>query len=96
MKNYAKNVLIVILSILVMTAPAFATEEECRSVLRDCDSALTAQQNVNALQKQIIADQDSRYDLVQKQLNSASIWKPIAEGAIVVVILESLVLVFRK
>jgi hypothetical protein len=73
-----------------------ADEATCKKVLHDCDAALQAEQTENALQKQIIADQDKRYNDVSSELKSEEFWKPVAEGALVVVVLETLILALKK
>lgn len=79
-----------------MTMTAVNLRADCISVLHDCDSALQAQIKVNALQKQIISDQEARYNAQHQELESAGIWKPIAEGSIAVILLETLILVLKK
>lgn len=82
---------------MVMVSPQLkADEASCKKVLRDCDAAVTSLQQENSLQKQIIADQDKRYQAVASELKTESLYKPLAEGALVVVILESLILTLRK
>lgn len=73
-----------------------ADEAQCRSVLSKCDEALKSTQQENALQKQIIADQDERYKTQTKELMSEKLWRPLAIGAAAAAILEGLVLVFKK
>lgn len=59
-----------------------ADEAQCREVLHKCDIAVTKLETENNLQRQIIADQDKRHELMEKQLNAAGIWKPIAIGGV--------------
>lgn len=86
---------LILLSFLFAT-PVFADETECRSVLHKCDDALRAQQDLNALQKQIIADQEERHQLEAKEIQTQAIWKPIAIGGIVVIGVETLILILRR
>jgi len=81
---------------LLTSSVTRADEATCKSVLHDCDSALKAEQKENALQKQIIADQDARFSEQNKELKSNEFWKPVAEGALVVALLEALILTFKK
>lgn len=94
--KYVAIVMALLLTILVLTAPAIASEDECRSVLHKCTDALDATQKDSDLQRQINKDQVSLIDDQQKQIHEESIWKPIAEGSLVVVILETLILSFKK
>lgn len=88
--------MIPIFILTTVTAPLQADEATCKNVLHDCDSALKAEQKENALQKQIIADQDARFNEQSKELKSSEFWKPVAEGALVAAILEGLLLTFKK
>lgn len=89
--------MILIFATVTTTAPVIkADEAQCRAVLHLCDSALTMQRNSNNLQQQIIADQDARFKEVQKEVQSASLWKPIAIGGITAALLEALIIVIRK
>lgn len=90
--------MIPIFIVMMILAPkvALSDEAQCRDVLHKCDDALTAQTQVSELQKQIISDQDKRYDLQTQQLNTEKIWKPIAIGAGVIAIIETLLLVLKK
>lgn len=81
---------------MMAASPALSDEAQCRAVLLKCDDALQAQQEVNSLQKQIIADQDARFKAQSEQLDSQAIWKPVAIGAVAVVVLETLILVLKK
>jgi len=71
-------------------------QADCTSVLHDCDSALKAEQKVNALDQQIIAEQDKRYKDQTSELHEEEFWRPLAIGAIGAAILEGLVLSFKK
>lgn len=88
--------LIFTMMIMAVSLPLKADEAQCRDVLHKCDDALHAQQDLNALQKQIITDQESRHQLESKEIEQQAIWKPIAIGAGAVVVLETLILVFRR
>lgn len=70
-----------------------AAQPDCTSVLHECNDALVAEQKVNAIDKQIIADQDARFAEEHKELDSASIWKPIAIGGVLVISVETALLV---
>lgn len=72
-----------------------ADEAQCRAVLKDCDAAVTSLQQENALQKQIIADEDARYTAQSKELSTQAIWRPIAIGGVVVIGVETLVLILK-
>ncbi len=52
--------------------PSPSPAETCMSVLHKCDVALTAEKEVNAIDQQIIADEDKRFAEVQKELAVAS------------------------
>ena len=80
----------------ILPTQSFATEEQCRSVLHDCDSALQAERTENGLQKQIIADQNKRYADVSSELKSEEFWRPIAISGITLALLEGLILAFKK
>ncbi len=75
---------------------AHSDEASCRSVLQKCDLALKAQQEVNKTQDQIIQDQLKLNENLKSQLDSQSIWKPIALGAGIVIGVETLILLLRK
>ena len=75
---------------------AFADEATCKRVLHDCNDALVAEQHANALDQQIIADEEKRYLTQTAELKSDQIWKPIALGAIGAALLEGLILTFKK
>jgi len=70
-----------------------AAPPDCNSVLQQCNDALNAEIKVNNIQKQIIADQDSRFAEQQKELSTEAIWKPIALGGILVISVETALLV---
>jgi len=73
-----------------------ADEATCRSVLHDCDAAVTALQKENTLQKQINSDQQKRFDDQSSELKSEQFWRPVAMGALAAAIIEGLVLSFKK
>jgi len=73
-----------------------ADEATCREVLKKCDLALHAQIEVNKTQEQIIQDQIELIVIQKDQLESQGIWKSIAIGGAVVIVIETLVLVLRK
>ena len=83
---------------LMMTVAGTARSDEatCREVLKKCDLALHAQQEVNKTQEQIIKDQMELNITLKDQLASQSIWKPIAIGAGIVIGVETLILLLRK
>jgi hypothetical protein len=87
-----------ILMMMVMVLPplSHADEAQCKSVLQKCDAALTATQQDNNLQRQINADQAKVISDQASLIKEDSIWKPIAEGAIVAALLEALVIGFKK
>lgn len=94
-----KNALTTMIAMSVMMmAPVYASADEatCRAVLSKCDSALKAEQQENALQKQIIKDQDERFKTVESQLSTQSIWKPLFIGSTIVIIAETLLLALKK
>lgn len=95
MKLNVKKSFILILSILI-SIPSYASEKDCRSVLHDCDTAVKDLQTENALEAQIIKDEDARFATQTSELKTEQIWKPIAEGAIVAAILEGLILALKK
>ncbi len=76
-----------------MAANLQADEATCRSVLSKCDQAVQDLQKENALQKQIIADEEARFAEEHKELEAQSIWKPLALGGGVVIAIETLILV---
>lgn len=82
--------------IMDLANPAHSDEAQCRDVLHKCDDALKAEQAVNATQKQIIDSLTTVTQLQAKQLDSQSIWKPIALGAGTAVIIETLIIIFKK
>lgn len=92
---YKTKILLLAVSIL-LTIHAHADETQCKSVLHDCDNAVNELQKENALQKQIIADEDERFKTQSKELNTEQIWRPIALGGLVAIGVETLVLVLRK
>jgi hypothetical protein len=95
-KKYVKNATILMLAVLVLLpANVFASEVECRSVLSKCDTAVKDLQKENALQAQIIKDEDDRFATQTKELNSEQFWRPIAIGGVVVIGVETLVLILK-
>lgn len=76
--------------------PLKADEAGCRSVLHSCDAAVQDLQKENAIQKQIIADEDDRFKTQTKELNTEELWKPIAIGGVVVIGVETLVLILKR
>lgn len=83
---------------MMMTIAGTARSDEatCKDVLQKCDLALHAQMDVVQTQGQIIADQAKVIDTQKSQLDSQSIWKPIAIGGVVVIGVETLILILRK
>lgn len=73
-----------------------ADETTCRATLTKCDLAVHALQQVNSDQAEQIKIQQSLNDSLQSKINEDSFWKPLAEGALVVVILETLILALKK
>ena len=73
---------------------ASTDKPSCNSVLHLCDTALKEEIKVNALQKQLIADQDARYNILNSEYESSKAWyrNPITMillGVLGGVILES-------
>lgn len=83
------------MTMVAASLPLKADEAQCRSVLSKCDLAVQDLQKENALQKQIIADEDERFKTQTDQLNAEQIWKPIAIGGVVVIGVETLVLILK-
>jgi hypothetical protein len=81
---------------VAVSLPLKADEATCRSVLHSCDTAVQDLQKENAIQKQIILDEDDRFKTQTKQLNSEQFWKPVAIGGVVVIGIETLVLILKK
>lgn len=81
---------------LILPIPSYATEAQCMSVLSRCDIAVQDLQKENAIQKQIILDEDTRFNTQTKELNTEEIWKPIAIGGVVVIGVETLVLILKR
>ena len=79
----------------MMTMAAINLQADCISVLHQCDDAVQALQKENALQAQIIKDQNSRYDEQTKEIKDESLWKPIALGATAAALLEGAILVLK-
>ena len=73
-----------------------ADEATCREVLKKCDLALKAQQDVNAIQEKIIQDQVQLNIVLKDQISTQSIWKPLFLGGVVVIGVETLILILRK
>ena len=80
---------------MTLVVPLKADEAQCKSVLHACDEAVQDLQKENALQKQIIADEDARYKDEHKELEVEQIWKPLAVGGILVISVETVFLIFR-
>lgn len=76
--------------------PLKADEATCKAVLHDCDQAVQDLQKENALQKQIISDEDMRYKVEHQELEIEQVWKPLAISGIVVIVVESVLLGFKK
>lgn len=81
--------------ILLVSSISHADEATCRAVLHDCDIAVQALQKENALQKQIIADEDTRFATEQKELSTEQLWRPLAIGGVVVIGVETLIILFK-
>lgn len=81
---------------VVASLPLKADEAQCKAVLHDCDVAVQDLQKENVLQKQIIADEDTRFKTQTKELNSEQFWRPFAIGGIVIISVETLILVLKK
>lgn len=81
---------------MTLTGTAHSDEATCREVLKKCDLALHAQQEVNKTQEQIIKDQLELNITLKDQLSTQSIWKPIAIAGVVIIGVETLVLILRK
>ena len=81
----------------MMTAavPLKADEAQCKSVLSKCDEAVKDLQNENAIQKQIISDEETRFNTEHRELETSRIWQPVALGGIVVIGVETLILVLK-
>jgi hypothetical protein len=73
-----------------------ADEAQCRDVLNKCDAALNAELNLNTTLKQINDNQAQLITVLNTQLNESEIWKPIALGAGIAVVVETLILVLKK
>lgn len=84
------------MTMMAVSLPLRADEAQCRSVLKDCDTAVSALQKENTLQAQIIKDEDERFALQAKELNTEQIWKPIALGAVTATVIEGIVLTLKK
>jgi hypothetical protein len=76
----------------VRPSPSPSPSPTCMSVLHQCDLALKAEQNVNALQTQIISDEETRFAAEHKELITANVWKPIAEATSAIAIIEAIIL----
>lgn len=76
--------------------PLKADEATCRSVLHSCDTAVHDLQKENAIQKQLIQDEEERFSTQSKELRSEEFWKPVAIGAVGAALLEGLILSFKK
>lgn len=84
------------MTMMTVSLPLKADEAQCKSVLTKCDLAIKALEKENALQKQIIADEDTRSKDQTSELHREEFWRPIAYGAIVTAIIEGLILSFKK
>lgn len=84
------------MTMVAVSLPLKADEARCRSVLHSCDAAVQDLQKENAIQKQIIADEDDRFKTQTKELNTEELWKPIAIGGVVVIGVETLVLLLKR
>lgn len=80
---------------VTVSLPLKADEAGCKVVLHDCDNAVKALQTENALQKQIISDEEDRFNTEHKELISEQLWKPLFLGCTVVIGIETIILVFR-
>lgn len=80
----------------MVSLPLKADEATCKKVLHDCDSALQAEQKVNALNQQIIADQGKVIKDQKSVMTSEEFWKPVAISGFVVSVSLATVLFFKK
>ena len=92
------RVLILVMVVVFMIGipkPVAASEDQCRAVLHDCDTALQKEQTVNALDQQIISDQNKRFADQTSELHTEEVWKPIALGAVTAAIIEGIILALK-
>lgn len=87
---------LIIIFALLTNINVYADEAECRSVLKKCDIALRAEQDLNNINKEIIKNLTAVNNFQSEQLKEQSIWKPIAIGGVSIAIVETLILVLRK
>jgi hypothetical protein len=80
---------------MAVSLPLKADEAGCRAVLHDCDTAVQKLQQKSALDDQIIADQNKRYDVQSSELRDAAIWKPLCIGGFTVAITVTAILIFK-
>jgi hypothetical protein len=80
----------------MVSLPLKADETQCKAVLHDCDKAVKALETENALQKQIISDEDARYKAQHQELEIEQVWKPLCIGGIIVISVETVFLLFKK
>lgn len=84
------------MTMVAVSLPLKADEAQCRSVLNKCDTAVKDLQKENALQAQIIKDEDNRFATQTKELNSEQFWRPMFLGLSVVVGVETVILLLKK
>lgn len=84
------------MAMTILADIAHSDEAQCRDVLKKCDTALSAQRELNDSLREVIKDQNSLISAQDEKLKEESIWKPIAIGAGVVVGIETLILILRK
>jgi hypothetical protein len=83
------------MTIMVGSLPLKADEAGCRKVLQDCDAAVQALQKKSALDDQIIADQNQRFDVQSKELKDESLWKPLCIGSFTVAVSVTAILLLK-
>lgn len=79
-----------------VSLPLKADEAQCKRVLHDCDAALQAEQKVNALDQQIIKDQDQRFSDQATEIRREEFWRPVAIGGFVVSVSLMTLLLLKK
>lgn len=80
---------------VMASLPLKADEAGCKAVLHDCDQAVQDLQKENSIQKQIISDEQTRFNTEHHELEAQEIWRPIAIGGIVVISVETVFLLLK-
>lgn len=80
---------------ILTTSMAVHAAETCDSVLKICNDALNAEITLNNELTQVNDDQANLIKVLNTDVGQEAKWQPIALGAAAIVVIETLVIVFK-